>query len=238
MFEYRKELFMKLSKMIDIINFNKNIPFIEYNTMKNDKNTLMINEKGIYYWEETDISSFETFDDTNHYRLFSKKISDNFNGISSNKEKEIYYAVLSILHAIGTWKNKTGLNFNRDEYINPNTREYVNIVKEEIMNKLDFSQISNMKDLISIIKENSLYKYLLFHVNECNDSKKKLTFGNIKYYETLDVVNIDIYDDYIKLCYENEGMSHEFELNLRDKNKSVEEKIIFALYNWRDYFYN
>lgn len=97
---------------------------------------------------------------------------------------------------------------------------YVDKVDKAIIEALSFDEISDMRNLIDIIKGDKLYREMSFVVNEvgCNrddryrgytKQENKYCFGNQKYHEDLDVVCITVYNDFVEILHRAEGREHE-----------------------------
>lgn len=156
---------------------------------------------------------------------------------SDERELDKYVAVSIILNAVDLCKGGNGRIRFED------IKDYVEILNNAIYESLDFQQISDMDTLKEIIKSDTLYRQMLFNVNEVNSTKereftgykketKRYSFGNIKYHEELDKVSIRTYDDYVTLACEKEGRSHKQNLDIR-RSYTSEGKILSALYCWR-----
>lgn len=120
-------------------------------------------------------------------------------------------------------------------------------VRSEITMKLDFSEILNMENLIETVKNNKHYSTLLFSVERYNCMEKdkyrsynsnpmKYKFGNRDYRREIDVVDIEIYDDFTSLHYRKEGSKHHDQQTKND-GKSTEQEILYALGLWENFFW-
>ena len=237
---------MKLPKVIEICNLENEANYFEYKYNENPEekaNTLTVKNQAIYYWCETEISSFEIFDDKQLKYQTSKNIEKYLKG--NNEIKNIYYVVYSLLNQIGEYKRIENKCFKVNDYIESRINNCVELVVSEIVDKLDFSQISTMKTLISIINRNKYYQQLMFRVEEYtynintkgyrNPNVNKYNFGNVEYHEQLNIVQITAHNDFVKLIDCKKGKIYKDKL---DDNSNIEGKIIKALYIWDNYMKN
>jgi hypothetical protein len=235
---------MKLTQMIEIADLVNEVDYITYKYNKEEKlNTLLVLEDGIHLWEDSDISSFETFDS----KILQYETSKNIEKFikSDYKRYELYYALYSILRDIGVWKKSKDRKFDVETYIELNFKSCIGKVIKEIESNLDFTEIISMDNLIPIIKEDTLYQQLMFRVTEYSYAKErrgykspienKYSFGNIKYHEDLDIVDIHAYKDCVELSYRKKGYNcYETKINNGyNKEITIESKIMTALDKWR-----
>lgn len=124
-------------------------------------------------------------------------------------------------------------------------QRYAEKTKEQVDKELDLSTIQRFDALSELIRSNIFYSELWFKVEiwECKKNDRYVTylgekakfeygFGNRKYHEELDVVNIIIYQDWYELCYKRKGTVIECERETMRKRITDEEKILAALNEW------
>lgn len=200
--------------------------------------------QGVCYYEGESIWSIGISDQCQDeiYKIkhwlcgFDKNLYDNA------RELDKYVAVFVILNAVDRCKKGNGSIRFED------IKDYVDILNNAIYEALDLKQISDMDTLKEIITSDTLYREMLFNVDEVNTTKdreftwngkdkKEYSFGNIKYHEEHDRVFIRTYDDCVALACEKEGRSYKQNLDIR-RSYTSEEKILAALNCWRDYYYN
>lgn len=234
---------MKISEMIEILNIN-NVPFIPYADGCGIKDTLTIypTAKGISYWNNATIR-FISIDKNNKdfiYEIGSKLKSEFYKLEANSRELNKYLAVSQLLMAIDIY------NGGKGQVPSGQIKQYVDNLNAHIYNSLDFSEISQMSDLIECIRADELYRELLFSVHEVKSRKadryrgydKKenhYSFGNRKYHEDLDVVRITTYDDCIEFTSKSGDIMPEKQLDMRRKH-TLEGKILSALDNWRSHY--
>ena len=162
----------------------------------------------------------------------------------NDRELVKYFSVFKLLAAI----DKASGNGNCESYDKylETAKQYVTKINQTIKENYQTDDIQDMKDLICILLEDSLYRELFFHVQVFDYSKKRLCpnkkskdyfFGNKRFHNELDKVHITIYNDYIELHHPIEGRSHEGDLT-PNNTLSLEQKIIAALDYWQTYFNN
>lgn len=228
---------MKLTELLEITGLGQTAPFIVYEYGDGEKDTLTIKKNGIYFWQEATIDSFGNFDSNEHKSEISRFIESYV--YANISQQPIYYAVCSVLYNIATIKG-----IAVEGYISSNLKVNVDRILQGIKANLDFAQVSKMGTLINKIAEDKLYQQLLFNVTERRFQKKmfgvyanqnpiKYSFGNIKYYEELKIVDITVYDDCVKLTYQFTGKSFERQFESSREVFTLEEKILAALDNWR-----
>lgn len=155
----------------------------------------------------------------------------------NERELNKYLAAFELLNAINIFK---GI---KEEISIEQLSDYVNILNQHILNSLNFDEVFNMINLQNIIRNDKLYNQCRFHVKEIKCTKgsqfigieketNNCQFGNIKYYEKLDDVSIDVYDDFIELEYKAKGRSYTKNLDTR-KRYTLEEKLKMALNTWK-----
>lgn len=114
--------------------------------------------------------------------------------------------------------------------------------------ELDIEKIKDMENLVQTVANNDLYVEKRFHVviNYCNKGdvgriytkeKNDISFGCKSRDEFMsNVVNIEIYDNFVELKDFNTGKTFQWEIDTR--KMSDEEKILTALRLWNDYYLN
>ena len=235
---------MKIVDLIKIIGLDKenSMPFILLEPGQYSDKELAIypTSRGICFYKEQDVW-FLSINDKNKIYDIEQSIQRNIREVYNNvRELNRYLAISELLIAIDRFYGGKGV-LDLDK-----AKIYVDKVDKAIIEALSFDEISNMKNLIDIIKGDELYREMLFVVNEigCNrDDRYKgykkqenyYSFGNQKYHEDLDVVDITVYNDFVEILHRAEGREHERKLDQRRQN-TVEEKIISALDCWRCYF--
>lgn len=239
---------MKIKKLIELIEIEKDfdIKFIPLGPGQSRKNVLTIyaTENGIAYWEDADVS-FLSIDESCERMVYdiTQYLVKNIRGLDENtRERDKYLAISEILIAIDLIKGGKG-EIDLDQ-----AKNYVNRLNQKVSNLLDFSEISNMKDLIDTILKDKLYRELCFSVTEImcnkkdryrgyNNQEKKYIFGNKMYHENLDVVVITLYNDCVEVLHQIEGNQRSKTLDMR-REHSTEEKIFSALDCWKSAFWN
>ena len=237
---------MTIKQVISLINI-KDIPFIPQMSGAREKGKLSIysTNQGVCYWNGESIWSIG-IDQNSQNEIY--KIKQSLKNCAwelgnNNRELDKYVAVFEILHAINEYKGV-------DDDIKFDTiKRYVEMLNKEILDALDFQQISEMETLKNLIMKDNVYNQMLFSVHEVQSTKERqfsgykidkndYSFGNIKYHEELDRVHITLYDDCVEIFCEMEArVSHERKLDTR-KRYTSEEKIISALDCWRCSFWN
>ena len=232
---------MKIKDMIEIIGI-KDIPLnmIKAGKLNKDKLSIWGDRNGINFYEDETIWSVSINENCKEEKYeIEQKIRQskyNINNIELNK----YVAIYEVLQAINEYNNVYN-DISIEKLGN-----YTNKLNEHIMNNLDFKEISNMEILKSLVSEDKFYRELYFFFFLLKGDKKNIAiltdkeksnykFGNIKYYEELNRVNIYIYNDYIELVYEAVGRKWSDHLI---SNLTLEEKIIRALDIWKTYYSN
>lgn len=237
---------MKIVDLIKIIGLDKDefIPFILLGPGQHLNNELTIypTPKGICFYKEADVRMLSFNDENKLYdikNLIEKDIKEVYN---NGRELNRYLAVSELLISIDCFCGGKG------DFDLKKARDYVSKINRKIIEALVFNEIADMKDLIHMIKKDKLYRELFFVVTEvcCNKSDRyrgykqqenAYCFGNEKYHEDLDVVDITVYDDCVELLHREEGREHEQKLDLR-RRYTLEQKIITALDCWRCFYWN
>lgn len=234
---------MKISEMIDILKFD-DIPFMQYPGGYNQKGLLTIDatKEGVVYWKDATINYVSVDDDCKDYVYSTcSELKRHFNRLYNNERELIkYLAICELLSAINKYKSG-----NRQICFNE-VKRYVNELNEHIYTSLQFEQVSHMKNLIDIIRKDELYRELCFNVHEIKSKKadqftrfKKeenyYRFGNVKYYEILDVVQITVYNDCVELLMkaESTGIPVKRQLDM-NKEHSLEGKLLTIIDAWRN----
>jgi len=234
---------MKIKDLIDLIEIKKDfdIQFIPKGPGRGVPNELTIfpTSRGIGYWEDADIW-FLGIDESCKEQVYEIKtlLKQNINGLNENEDElDKFLAVSELLIAIDRFEGGLG-KFDIEK-----AKEYVSKINRKIVESLDFEDILGMKDLKYSIENNKLYRQLCFNVCEvyCNkkdryrgygNKEKRYCFGNEKYHEELDVVDITIFTNYIELSHRKEGREHHRDLDIRNDN-TTEQKILSALDCWK-----
>lgn len=234
---------MKIKQIVSLIDFGT-IPFLAQPQQiggPRAERTLPIyaTEKGVCYYEKESIWSIGI---APHSKKKIYEIKNRYLKTINDEDIDFdkYIAIYEILYAINEYKGiEDDINFDV-------LKKYVDEINKIILNELDFQQVPEMKTLKKIIMKNKLYNQMIFCVDDIRSIKekrflqqkteeKRYVFGNIKYHEELDKVNITIYDDCVELVCEKEGKKHTENLN-KEMNYTSEDKIISALDCWRNYF--
>ncbi len=234
---------MKIVELIKIIDLGKecNVPIIplDYNKYDNSKTSIYPYSKGICFYKDQDIWSLSVSDAEDIRALIKEKIR----GISNNvRELNRYLVVSELLKAIDIFYGGQGnIDFEK-------AKVYVDKLNQHIDITLDFQEIMGMENLIDIIRKDKLFRELCFYVNEvcCNrddryrghkKQENKYCFGNKKYHEDLDIVDITVFHDYVELLHREEGRRHGRYLETI-RPHTLEQKIIWALDCWMCAFRN
>lgn len=237
---------MKIIELIKIIELSKDYdtPIILMNPGQHDESELSIysTSQGVCFYKDQDIWFLSISDADKAYdikTLIEKNIREVYDNV---RELNRYLAVSELLRAINIFNGGQGIiDFEK-------AKVYVNRINQQIGRSLDFHEIIKMENLIDLIKKDKLFRELFFSVNEvcCNRDERyrgykkqenKYCFGNKKYHEDLDIVDITVYDDCVELLHRGEGRSHERDLDRR-RPHTLEQKIISALDCWKCAFWN
>jgi hypothetical protein len=111
----------------------------------------------------------------------------------------------------------------------------------------DTREIQQMTDLIRILVKDKFYKTLTFYVTsnssmeadvyKIGNEETKFVFGVPR--KNLEVVSITLYRDRGELKFHKTGKTVQFVFSkIEADNLNLEQKIIFALDQWRSYFSN
>lgn len=228
---------MKIKKLVEIIcdELEWNYRILEHGDPSKD---LVYYLEGAFHVRSNLSFSIFSFNDRENGKN-KCNVQKLYNIGGSEFEVELYTAIDSILRNV--------CDCDQQELV-----EIVNAcakrVRAEIITNLDISEISDMETLIDTIKNHKLYSTLLFRVKryKCikehqyrsyNSNPAKLVFGNRDYRRDIDVVDIEIYDDFTSLHYQNEG-SRRYEEKTVNNSKSVENEILHAIRLWRDYYWS
>lgn len=232
---------MTIKEVISLMDI-KGIPFLPQMSgiRENGKLPIYATEQGVCYWKDESIWSIG-IDEKSKGETYQVKqrIQNLVRGLDyDQREMDKYVAVYEVLLAIDEYRGEEG-------NIEPDTlKRYVEIINKAILDALDFQQIQKMADLMDIVVNDKLYRQMLFVVHEVDSmkekqfsgykvNKKNYSFGNIKYCEELDRVNITIYEDCVEIaCMKEARGCYERKLDIRRKYTS-EEKIIVALDCWK-----
>lgn len=223
----KEEIFMKISEIVEILNI-PDIPFCPQMYGNPNKGlTIYASNQGVCYSEHASVWFLgEDEKCKDQVKQLKYELSNIFKGLEGNSRKlDRYVAVSELLLAIQQY---SGVQSSLDS-ITEKIVEYAEKLNQAIIDSLDFSQIEDKKDLIDYITKDKLYHELLFNVDE--EHGPKYTFGNMKYHEELDVVNITISGDSVSLHMAAEG-AKTYSDTLRP-NSTSEQKIFRALYTWR-----
>lgn len=236
---------MTIRDVISLMNIS-DVPFIPQMYGTDEEGVLPIyhTDQGVCYYQGESIWSIGISDQCKDeiYEIKHKLLEFDNKLYANARELDRYVAVSVILKAVDRYKGRNG------EICFENTKLYVDILNNAINEALDLKQISDMDTLKEIIKSDTLYREMLFNVDEVNTTKdreftwngkdkKEYSFGNIKYHEEHDRVFIRTYDDCVALACEKEGRSYKQNLDIRRSHTS-EGKILAALDCWRGYYLN
>lgn len=232
---------MTIKEVISLMNI-KDVPFLPQMSGKRLKGKLPIyaTKQGVCYWKDESIWSIGIDEESKGERYqIKQKIQNLLPGLAfDEREMDKYIAVYEVLLAIDEYRRE-----DRDIELDI-LKGYVEILNKEILYTLDFQQIQGMTNLMDIVVNDNLYRQMKFVVYEVDSvkknqfwgykvNKKNYSFGNIKYCEKLDRVNITIYEDCVEIeCVKEARGCFERKLEIRRKY-TVEEKIIQALDCWK-----
>lgn len=231
---------MKVAQLIKIMDIDEKDKFIKYQYNNGQyKEKFSICSDGIHYWYDEEIGDLEVKEYQNTYRSLQNKYI--------NKNTIILNAIFLVLLAYGKWKEMQCDIFNKEKYIIEKMDTNLKVVEEYFIKNLDFSQVTDMKDLTSIISKDNKYRTYKFFVSiydyDINMKKPYIRFGDKKELEfgsmindDLDKVFIDIYTDEGKLHYVREGYRSLKNVCLLRNNKelTLEEKIINIISGWKN----
>lgn len=202
-----------------------------------------ISSKKIIFYEELTLPEF--YDSQKNISCdLIKFIQDNVVSKYDNKREFLrYFSVFQLLIAIDQVSGNDNC-VSYDKYLEI-AKQYVEKINQAIEENYQTDSIKDMKDLMYILFNSSLYHELYFHIQVFDYNKnrprpnknKDFSFGNKRFHNGLDIVHITIYNDYVELWHPIEGRSHERELSLNN-TLSLEQKIIAALDCWQTYFNN
>lgn len=221
-----KEIFMRISEVVEILN----IPVIPFCSQKagsanEGKLTIYASKQGVCYWEDASIW-FLGIDEKckDQVKQLKYDLCNIFKGLEGNSRKlDRYVAVSELLLAIQQY---SGVQSSLDS-ITEKIVEYAEKLNQAIIDSLDFSQIEDKKDLVDYIKKDELYHELLFNVDE--KPGLKYTFGNLKYHEKLDVVNVTLTENEVWLHMVADGAQIYSDTWERRLDLTSEQKIFRAL---------
>lgn len=238
---------MTILDLIEILQLNKenNIfiplppgPYFE------DHSIFQVSSKKIIFYEGLTLPEFYNSRKEASYALV-EYIQKNVESVYDNKRELLrYFSVFQLLIAIDKATGHDDCE-SYDKYLET-AKQYVTKINQAIKENYQTDDIQDMKDLICILLEDSLYRELFFHVQVFDYSKKRpcpnkkskdYFFGNKRFHNELDKVHITIYNDYVELHHPIEGRSHERDLT-PNNTLSLEQKIIAALDYWQTYFNN
>lgn len=239
---------MTVLNLIEILQLNKGnnifIPLPSGQYFKTHS-VFDVSSKKIIFNEELTLSEFYDSKKESAYDLISY-IQKNVGSVYNNKRELLrYFSVFQLLIAL----DQASENDNcapYDKYLET-AKEYVTKLNQAIKKNYQTDDIQDMQDLKYILSKKPLYLELFFHVQVFDYNKKRpcsnkrsksLSFGNKRFHNELDNVQIRIYNDYVELWHPIEGRSpHGRDLPLSSP-LSLEQKIIDALDCWQTYYNN
>jgi len=160
---------MKIIELIELIDLDKDIPFIPLDAGKHPANELTIysNADGICFWKDAEISSLSISENCKDKVYKIKRLLINHFNELDNNERELnkYLAVTELLIAIDLYREGKGtIDINE-------IKSYVNRLNSKMIESLDFKEIPNMKYLIDRVKKDKLYRECYFNIFEVMSNK-------------------------------------------------------------------
>lgn len=259
---------MKVYELIKIIEDklpnNVNFSALQAGSKWGDT-TIFIRDDKICYWDEA-TTHFLIYDEASKYKVTIKQWCDhNFrtNGVVATLARVMALAEILYLAGGGNYA-ADDIAGSYDKYVDKKLLQNLNKdIEDKMLKEYDCSQISEMKTLIDLLKNDQLYKELGFSCTfyECKkgelygtyqgkkavEEKIKLEFGNLKYADRdSDYVMITAYDDWVELWHNGTGQRAEKEFRLYNlsnctpfsKTQKREQQIIAALDAWKLYYLN
>lgn len=197
-----------------------------------------VSSKKIIFYEELTLSEFYDSKKDKSYDLITY-IQKNVESVYNNERELLrYFSVFQLLIAIDLASGNENCA-SYDKYLET-AKQYVTKINQTIKENYQTEDIQDMQGLKYILSKNPLYLDLFFHVQVFDDNKnpphpnresKDYYFGNKRFHNEFDTVNIKIYNDFVAVSPPLEIHIPQKELNPND-NLSLEQKIITALDCW------
>ena len=232
---------MTVLDVIEILQLNKDntifTPLPPESYLEN-RSVFEVSSKKIIFYEGLTLPEFYDSRKKDSHDLI-EYIQKSVGAVYGNKRELLrYFSVFQLLIALDKAAGHDDC-ISYDKYLET-AKQYVTKINQTIKENYQTEDIQDMQDLKYILSKNPLYLDSFFHVQVFDDNKtpphpnresKDYYFGNKRFHNEFDTVNIKIYNDFVAVSPPLEIHIPQKELNPND-NLSLEHKIITALDCW------
>lgn len=232
---------MTVLDLIEILQLNKdNTIFtpLPPESYLEDRSVFEVSSKKINFYEGLTLPEFYDSRKKDSHDLI-EYIQKSVESVYGNKRELLrYFSIFQLLIALDKAAGHDDC-ISYGKYLKT-AKQYVTKINQTIKENYQTEDIQDMQDLKYILSKTPLYLDLFFHVQVFDDNKnhphpnresKDYYFGNKRFHNEFDTVNIKIYNDFVAVSPPLETHIPQKELNPND-NLSLEQKIITALDCW------